>query len=186
MRWFWIDRYTEFISGQSAVAEKAVSLSEEVVDDYAPGRSFCPASVIVEGFAQTGGILVGQISDFKDKVVLAKIPKCKFYCEAYPGDVLTYRVEIKNREGNGAMIEGTSHIGDKLHGEIELMFATLDDDRFGNVELFEPAEFCRMVRLLRTFEVGVNPDGTPIQVPDHMIEAEHAFLKIGSGLEPGQ
>ena len=40
MRWFWIDRFTELVSGKSAVAVKNISLSEEVVDDYAPGRTF--------------------------------------------------------------------------------------------------------------------------------------------------
>jgi len=44
---------------------------------------------------------------------------------------------------------------------------------------FEPAQFCRMIRLLRTFEVGVNPDGTPIEVPPHMVEAEKSLLHIG-------
>jgi 3-hydroxyacyl-[acyl-carrier-protein] dehydratase len=179
MRWFWIDRFQEFVSGQSAVAIKSVSLSEEVVDEYAPGRTYCPSSLIIEGFAQTGGLLVSQISDFRDRIVLAKITFSKFYCEAYPGDTLTYRVDIKNRDGNGAMVKGTSHIGDRLHGDIELMFASLDDERFENVELFEPAQFCRMIRMLRIFEVGVNPDGTPIEVPQYMIDAEKAFLKIG-------
>ena len=59
------------------------------------------------------------------------------------------------------------------------MFATLDDERFVGVELFEPAQFCRMIRLLRTFEVGVNPDGTPIEVPPHMLAAERSLLHIG-------
>ena len=179
MRWFWVDRFTEFVSGESATSVKNVSLSEEVVDEYAPGRTYFPSSLIVEGLAQTGGLLLGQMSDFEDRVVLAKISKSKFYCEAYPGDKLTYRITLGPQEGIGAVATGTSHIGDKLQAEIELMFAKLDDERFKNVELFEPAEFCRMVRLLRVFEVGVNPDGTPIEVPQHMIEAEKAFLKIG-------
>ena len=59
------------------------------------------------------------------------------------------------------------------------MFARLDDERFKGVELFEPSEFCRMLRLLRLFEVGVYPDGEKVQVPEHMLEAEKAFLKIG-------
>ena len=179
MRWFWIDRFTEFVSGQSAVAVKSVSLSEEPVDEYAPGRTYCPASLIIEGLAQTGGLLVGQMSDFRDRVVLAKITKCQFHFEAYPGDTLTYRVEIQNQEGIGAMVKGTSQVGDRIQGEIQLMFASLDDERFENVELFEPAQFCRMIRLLRLFEVGRNPDGTPVQVPSHMVEAEKAYLKIG-------
>ena len=179
MRWFWVDRFTEFVSGESATTVKNVSLSEEVVDEYAPGRTYFPSSLIVEGLAQTGGLLLGQLSDFQDRVVLAKISKSKFHCEAYPGDTLTYRIKLGPQEGIGAVAIGTSHIGDKLQAEIELMFAKLDDERFKNVELFEPAEFCRMIRLLRLFEVGVNPDGTPIEVPKHMIEAEKAFLRIG-------
>jgi len=179
MRWFWIDRFVELKAGRSAVAIKSVSLSEEAIDEYAPGRTYCPTSLIIEGLAQTGGLLISQMSDFRDRIVLAKITSSKFYAEAYPGDTLTYRVEIKNLEGNGAMVKGTSHIGDRLHGEIDLMFARLDDERFENVELFEPAQFCRMIRMLKFFEVGVNPDGTPIEVPQYMIEAEKAFLKIG-------
>ena len=161
------------------MAVKNVSLSEEVIDDYAPGRTFFPSSLIIEGLAQTGGLLVGQMSDFNDRVVLAKISKCKFYREAYPGETLTYRVKIDNQEGIGAMVQGTSHIGDELQCEIELMFASLDDERFENVELFEPAQFCRMIRMLRLFEVGVDTDGNPLKVPVHMVAAEKALLKLG-------
>ena len=103
MRWFWVDRFTEFVSGQSAVSEKSVSLSEEVVDDYAPGRTHFPSSLIVEGLAQTGGLLLGQMSDFKDRVVLAKISKSKFHFEAYPGDTLTYHITLGPQEGIGAV-----------------------------------------------------------------------------------
>ena len=119
------------------------------------------------------------MSDFLDRVVLAKVSRCEFFCEAYPGDTLTYRVTVGSQEGIGAVVSGTAHIGDRKQCEIELMFAKLDDERFQNVELFEPAEFCRMIRMLRIFEVGVNPDGTPIQVPEHMLKAEKAFLHIG-------
>lgn len=179
MRWFWVDRFTEFVSGESATSVKNVSLSEEPVEEYAPGRTYCPASLVVEGLAQTGGLLIGQKSGFKDRIVLAKISKCKFYCEAYPGDTLTYHIDLTSQEGIGSLATGTSYIGDKLHAEIELMFAKLDDERFKDVQLFEPAEFCRMIRLLRIFEVGVNPDGTPIKVPEHMLEAERKYLHIG-------
>ena len=179
MRWFWIDHFTEFVSGKWASAVKCVSLSEEVVDEYAPGRTYLPATVIVEGIAQAGGLLLGQLSDFKDRIVLAKISSSNFFFEAYPGDTLVYRVEILNQEGIGATVKGTSHLNGKLQADITLMFARLEDERFLNVELFEPAQFCRMLRLLHLFEVGVNPDGSRIRVPEHMIQAEKAFLKIG-------
>jgi len=136
MRWFWIDRFTEFVAGDYARAVKNISLSEEVVDEYAPGRTHFPSSLIIEGIAQTGGLLLGQLSGFTDRVVLAKVNSCIFHFEAYPGDTLEYRVKITNRDGIGTMLSATSHLGDRLQAEVELMFATLDDERFNDVELF--------------------------------------------------
>lgn len=176
MRWFWIDRFTEFVSGKHAVALKNVSLTEEVVDGYAPGRTFLPHTMTIEGLAQTGGLLVGQQNDFLDRVVLAKVQKSKFHFEAFPGDTLTYRVEIESTNPNGAFVVGTSHMGDKLQAEIQLIFSILDDERFEQVELFEPAELCRMCRILRLFEIGVHEDGSSVQIPQHMLDAERAVL----------
>ncbi len=179
MRWFLIDRFTEFVAQKFATAVKSVSLSDEAVDEYAAGRPYYPSTLIIEGMAQTGGLLVCQISDFKDRVVLAKVQSCKFHFEAYPGDVIHFRADLQTFDGSGAFINGQTTIDGELQGEISLMFAILNDDRFGKIELFEPAELCRMCRLLRLFELGVNEDGTPIQVPEHMLEAEKAVLLRG-------
>lgn len=176
MRWFWIDRFTEFVSGQHAVAVKCVSLADEVTDDYAPGRPFYPASMIIEGMAQAGGLLIDQLNDFSGRVVLAKVSKSEFFDEALPGDRLTFRCEIKDMLDIGSFVQGTVHRGGELLANIDLMFARLTDERFDKVQLFEPAEFCRMIRLLKLFDVGVNPDGTPVTVPQHMLDAEEAFL----------
>ncbi len=178
MRWFWIDRFTEFVSGKYATALKNVSLSEEAVDDYAPGWPYMPASLITEGMAQTGGLLVAQLSDFNERVVLAKINHSHFYDQAFPGDSLSLRADIINLQPNGAFVSGKIHRGDQLFCELELMFAFLspNDERFRNVQLFEPAAFCRMLRLLRLFEVGRHEDGRPVQVPEHMLAAERAQL----------
>ena len=179
MRWFWIDHFTEFVSGQRAAAVKCVTLSEEAVDEYAPGRTYLPAPLIIEGIAQAGGLLLGQLSDFTDRIVLAKVASAAFHFEAFPGDSLTYQVEIMNRDPMGAVVQATSEIAGRRQADVSLMFAALQNDRFGQVELFEPAQFCRMLRLLRLFEVGVNPDGSPVKVPDHMIQAEKDYLRIG-------
>jgi 3-hydroxyacyl-[acyl-carrier-protein] dehydratase len=55
MRWFWIDRFTSFESGRSASAVKNVTLSEEALDNYTPGRPNLPYALIIEGMAQTAG-----------------------------------------------------------------------------------------------------------------------------------
>jgi len=176
MRWFWIDQFTEFVAGTRATALKCVSLSEEAVDEYAPGWPFFPSALIVEGFAQTGGLLVSQMSDFKNRVVLAKVSKCKFRRVARPGDSMSLSVTIDRLQPNGAMVSGVGLINGEPHSEVDLMFAYLEDERFRKVELFEPAELCRMCRMLRLFDVGVHPDGSPVQVPKHMLEAEKAIL----------
>ena len=75
MRWIWIDRFTKFKPGKSAQAVKNVTLAEEHLHDHFPGYPVMPATLIIEGIAQTAGILVSQASDFKEKVVLAKVSK---------------------------------------------------------------------------------------------------------------
>ena len=176
MRWFWIDRFTEFVSGQYALALKGVSLSEDPVDEYCPGWPYFPASLVIEGMAQTGGLLVGQLSDFQNRVVLAKISSCKFHQQAYPSDILEFRADITNLQPNGAFVQGTVKCGGQPFCELELMFAFLTDERFEKVMFFEPANLCRMLRLLRLFEVARFPDGRPVPVPQYMRDAEDALL----------
>ena len=64
MRWYWIDRFLEFVSGSHAVTVKNVSLVEEQMENYVPGHPLMPGSLNIEGFAQTGGLLVGEHRGF--------------------------------------------------------------------------------------------------------------------------
>ena len=75
MRWIWIDRFTAFESGKSAVAVKNLSLAEDHFADHFPGFPVMPAPLILEGLAQTGGILVGEANKFEKNVVLAKMSR---------------------------------------------------------------------------------------------------------------
>ena len=79
MRWIWIDRFVEFRRGEFARAVKKLSLAEDYFADHFPGYPVMPAAADLEGLAQTGGILVGEANDFREKVVLAKIPKATFH-----------------------------------------------------------------------------------------------------------
>lgn len=178
MRWFWIDRFTEFVSGKYAKALKGVSLSEEVVDEYAPGATYFPSSLLIEGTAQCGGLLVAQLSDFKNRTVLAKIGNAKFHQVVYPGSTVEIHTRITSVQPNGAFVSGTIHSGDSPVAELDLMFAFLNDERFANLTLFEPAALCRMCRLMRLFEVGRYEDGRPIEVPEYMRAAEIAELSV--------
>ncbi len=169
MRWYWIDRFIEFESGRCAKAVKNVSLAEEHVHDHFPCYPMHPNSLVLEGLAQTGGLLVCEQKGFAEKVILAKVPKARFHSQAEPGDRLTYATTIQYVRSEGAMITGTSHRGDELHAEVEIVFAHLNDPRLGS--LFDPATFLRMMRLLGAYEVGHAADGSPLQPPPDLLEA---------------
>src|SRR6059058_6350278 len=94
MRWLWIDRFLEFHPGKSAKALKNLSLAEDHFADHFPGYPVMPGPLILEGLAQTGGILVGDANDFREKVVLAKIPKATFHADVLAGEELTYEATM--------------------------------------------------------------------------------------------
>lgn len=173
MRWFWIDRFEKFVSGVEAVSIKNVTLAEEPIDDYLPGYPYYPNSLIIEGMAQTGGLLLSEIEQFQQRVVLAKITKAEFFSVAQPGDQLRLRAKLSGRQPEGAFVEGTVDIGEKRLAELELTFAILDET-FGKEPFFVPCELLRILRAMRMFEVGVTQTGEPIQIPQHMLDAELA------------
>lgn len=179
MRWFWIDKFVEFESGRRAVATKNICLAEEQMDQYGPWLPLMPCSLIIEGLAQTGGLLVGEHNSFKERVVLAKLGKAVFHTPALAGDTLTYTAEVESIQSDGAICRGTSYIGDQLHAEVELVFAHLDD-RFDGVDLFDPADFLRMLRLLKLFDVGRSANGEPLKIPEHLLEAEREEYAVPS------
>jgi 3-hydroxyacyl-[acyl-carrier-protein] dehydratase len=168
MRWYWIDRFLEFESGRRATAIKNISLAEDHLHDHFPDYPMMPHSLVIEGLAQTGGLLVCEHGAFAEKVVLAKVSKAVFHGAATPGDTLTYRTEIVYIKEEGAMITGTSHRGDALHAEVELVFAHLNNPNLQS--LFDPEIFLRMMRLLGAYEVGRGPDGGPLQPPAHLMQ----------------
>jgi 3-hydroxyacyl-[acyl-carrier-protein] dehydratase len=170
MRWFWIDRFVSFERGRRAVATKNFSLAEDYLTDYMPGMPIFPQSLVVEGIAQTGGLLVAEYGGFRERVVLAKLSRATFHFLAAPGDTLTYDATIVDLKSDGAICRGESRRGPELQAEVELMFAYLDA-RFEGVDLFEPATFLGMLRLLGVYSVGRKEDGSPLDVPVHLLDA---------------
>lgn len=161
MRWIWIDRFTEFKPGKSAKAVKCLSQAEDIFRDHFPGYPVFPAALILEGLAQTGGILVGQANDYREKVVLAKIPRAAFHREAVAGEELIYEVELLHLRPEGASVQGRVHSGGELVAEAEIFFAHLDQARsrqmFGDQNFVFTGELKRVLGLTK-----VLPEGPPV------------------------
>ena len=129
MRWIWIDRFVSFESGKSATAVKNLSLAEDHFADHFPGHPVMPAALILEGLAQTGGILVGDANGFTRNVILAKVPKATFHRDALAGETLTYTTKLEQMGEVGGLVSGTVHAGEELIAQAEIFFAHVDSSQ---------------------------------------------------------
>lgn len=162
MRWLWLDRILTLDKAQQCVAIRNVTAAEDVLQDHFPasknaggfvgGPTGCapgtehrayavmPNSLIIEGFAQTAGILVGHANDFKEKVILAKIGKAIFTgLAATPGTTIRYTAEINYLDHRGANTTGSVHLLDPADpaaeprelASIDMMFSHVDKNMQG-------------------------------------------------------
>lgn len=170
MRWFWLDRFTEFVSGSHASAVKCVSLSEDHLHDHWPHYPLMPNTLVAEGMAQCGGLLVSEVYKFSELVVLAKFGRCEFDGEVRPGDALRYRTEIVQAKDAGAAVNVSAHVGARQHATAEIFFARLDPNASEQTQgrrLFDPDHLLHWLRLVGVFDVGVRPDGTRLRPQDY-------------------
>jgi len=155
MRWLWIDRFLEFHPGKSARAVKNLSLAEDLFAEHFPGYPVMPAALILEGLAQTGGILVGEANNFEEKVILAKIVYARFQREALAGETLIYDVELLHMRPEGASVHGKVFAGTATEAmaEAEIFFAHLDKSRsqqlFGDHNFVFSGELKHMLGLAK-------------------------------------
>ena len=176
MRWFWIDRFEEFVRNSHAVSIKNVTLAEEPLDDYSLGFPHYPHSLMIEGMAQTGGLLIAEPFGFSRRVVLAKVGKAIFHRCAMPGDTLRLKATIQDVQDSGAVIAGEINLGDERIVDLELWFAFLDE-RYGSGPLFPLESLLRTLRYLRMYDVGRDENGNQLQPHPAMLEAERASLQ---------
>ena len=128
---------------------KNVSLAEEHLHDLYPAFPIMPHSLIIEGMAQTAGILVGEARNFSEKVILAKIGRATFHRLVRPGDTLYLfrrnRAAQRNRRlHRGRRPRRRPRRSSPLVAEIELMFSHIDKNLAGtalsrNTTSFSPS-----------------------------------------------
>lgn len=147
MRWMWIDRIVQFEPETRLVAVKNVSLAEDYLHDHfaadARGDALpvMPASLMIEGMAQTAGILVGSVNRFREKVILAKIITARFDEDVFPGETIRYDATIERIDGSGGSTTGivqrmrhgaeTHTSGWHTIGKVDLMFSHIDQNQGG-------------------------------------------------------
>lgn len=123
MRWIWVDRFVEFEPGKRASGIKNVTLAEECVQGHFPGYPIMPPSLMIEGMAQTAGVLVGDARGFTENVILAKIRRAEFTDYAAPGDQLRYDAVIETQDDRAAVTSGRVLKNGTPIGHVDLIFS---------------------------------------------------------------
>jgi len=158
VRWIWIDKFIAFESGRRAAAIKNVSLAEEHLHDHFPAYQVMPASLIVEGMAQTAGILVGEARQFREKVILAKVKRARFEREVRPGEQLRYEAEIEHVSDEAATTAGRVTVDGEPLAEIDIVFSHIDHNLSGLEFPEENFVFTEDFKsLLRSYNVATAP-----------------------------
>src|SRR6478736_7662851 len=107
MRFVLIDRIIDLKPGQSLVAIKNLSLSEEYLADHFPGFPVMPGVLMLEALTQAGAWLIRDMEDFAHSVVLLKQAKTiKYGSFVEPGRQLSLRVNLISHDDRNATFKG--------------------------------------------------------------------------------
>ena len=166
MRWIWVDNFVAFESGRSASAVKSVTLGEDLLHDHFPGQPIFPPTLMIEGMAQTAGILVGEARGFHENVILAKIRRAEFSDYAGPGDQLRYDAVLDSLDEQGAVASGVVRKNGCPIGRIDLMFSHVNRaDRTQNLPDHNFVFTEQFTTLLHSFRKSDAPTQETSHVP---------------------
>ena len=128
-----VDRITSLKEGESIEAFKNITINEHVFEGHFPDHPVYPGVMIIEGMAQTGGVLAFKSSSEKEQeqskekvVYFMSIDKAKFRSPVKPGDKLVYKLSVLKHKGTVWVLEGKSFVDDKLVAEAELKAMIVD------------------------------------------------------------
>jgi 3-hydroxyacyl-[acyl-carrier-protein] dehydratase len=117
-----VDRIVERRGDEYGVGIKNVTANEPHFQGHFPGRPVMPGVLIVEGMAQTAGVMCAAAHGF-DKpmsVLFLTIDKAKFRKPVVPGDTLEYRMTRTARRKTMWWFRGEAYVGGELVAEAEV------------------------------------------------------------------
>jgi beta-hydroxyacyl-ACP dehydratase FabZ len=123
-----VDRILEVEGTEKIVGLKNVTFNEEFFQGHFPGHPVMPGVLIVEAMAQTGGLLLmEQIQDREKKTVyFMSLDNVKFRKPVVPGDQLRMEVTMIQFRGKIAKMKGIALVEGKVVAEAEMMAGVVD------------------------------------------------------------
>lgn len=115
MRFVLIDRILDVKPGESLVAIKNLSLSEEYLADHFPGFPVMPGVLMLEALTQAGAWLVRETEDFAHSVIVLKGARTiKYGSFVEPGRRLELRVEIVEHGDRDTVFKGKGVVDEQV------------------------------------------------------------------------
>jgi 3-hydroxyacyl-[acyl-carrier-protein] dehydratase len=116
-----VDRVVELEPGTRAVGIKQVSANEPQFTGHFPGRPIMPGVLMVEALAQTAGIAVLTLEEYRGKIGLfAGIDECRFRRLVIPGDTLRLEVTVEKLRGMFGRVKAIATVDDEVAVEATL------------------------------------------------------------------
>jgi 3-hydroxyacyl-[acyl-carrier-protein] dehydratase len=118
-----VDRIIHIRGDESGVGIKNVTFNEPHFAGHFPNNPVMPGVLILEGMAQTAGVLCIRAAPAQTKPALVyfmTIDKAKFRKPVVPGDVLEYHVTRLKRRKNMWWYRGEAKVGDEVVAEGDL------------------------------------------------------------------
>lgn len=127
-----IDRVDNIVANETARGIKAVTSTEPHLAGHFPGFPIMPGVLIVEGMAQTAGVLIAYSNkdDTEDKhVYFTAIDNVKFRSPVRPGDTMHLEVKLKSSRGPLYKFEGKALIDGKVAASAEFAAMVVEPGR---------------------------------------------------------
>ena len=123
-----VDKIIDFQLNEKIVGVKNVTINEQVFQGHFPGAPIYPGVMIIEGMAQTGGVLLLDGSDRTDGklVYFMSMNNVKFRKPVVPGDQLVYEVTMGYRKSKVCQVIGKAFVDGQLVAEAEMMASIVD------------------------------------------------------------
>jgi 3-hydroxyacyl-[acyl-carrier-protein] dehydratase len=109
---------------KSVTGLKNVTINEPCFQGHFPERPIMPAVLILEGMAQTGGIMAfySVPENIGNKLLyFVGIDKARFRKPVIPGDQIIFKLEVSRYKRGIIVMTGEAHVDGKLVAEAELM-----------------------------------------------------------------
>jgi 3-hydroxyacyl-[acyl-carrier-protein] dehydratase len=118
-----VDRIISLEKGKTITGLKNVSMNEFFFQGHFPGEPVMPGVLILEGMAQTGGILA-CLSDpemMGRLVYFAGVDKARFRKVVRPGDQLIFQLDMIKQKSKLTKMSAKAYVDGQLVTEAELM-----------------------------------------------------------------